>query len=210
MPKELEQVKEIIELRKRMDKQQKPIVKKLGDEIGYGRLMQLTEEMWREKAEFKGSELAVGACVSFMVICDHSIKDDNGHCKLCCGAGRVTKGVKDLADELRASNETINRQHEMAQKQEKTIKTLSNELRQLESEYDALLNKLGDKCCACSVDKITDICMSHQPRVSELEAVVKEACDYLDTNELTTIGSTSILHQKLENAIKPPKEQNND
>ena len=101
MPKELEQVKEIIELRKRMDKQQKPIVKKLGDEIGYGRLMQLTEEMWREKAEFKGSELAVGACVSFMVICDHSIKDDNGHCKLCCGAGRVTKGVKDLADELR-------------------------------------------------------------------------------------------------------------
>ena len=133
MTKELEQVKEIIELRKRMDKQQKPIVKKLGDEIGYGRLMQLTEEMWREKAEFKGSELAVGACVSFMVICDHSIKDDNGHCKLCCGAGRVTKGVKDLADELRASNETINRQHEMAQKQEKTIKTLSNELRQLES-----------------------------------------------------------------------------
>ena len=90
------------------------------------------------------------------------------------------------------------------------IKTLSNELRQLESEYDALLNKLGDKCCACSVDKITDICMSHQPRVSELEAVVKEACDYLDTNELTTIGSTSILHRKFKNAIKPPREKKDD
>ena len=123
---------------------------------------------------------------------------------------RCISNYKALADELRASNETINRQHEMAQKQEKTIKTLSNELRQLESEYDALLNKLGDKCCACSVDKITDICMSHQPRVSELESVVKEACDYLDTNELTTIGSTSILHQKLENAIKPPKEKKDD
>ena len=46
---------------------------------------------------------------------------------------RCISNYKALADELRASNETINRQHEMAQKQEKTIKTLSNELRQLES-----------------------------------------------------------------------------
>ena len=46
---------------------------------------------------------------------------------------RCISNYKALADEMRASNETINRQHEMAQKQEKTIKTLSNELRQLES-----------------------------------------------------------------------------
>ena len=61
-------------------------------------------------------------------------------CPVCKGKNVCERGyisrltiIKTLADELRASNETINRQHEMAQKQEKTIKTLSNELRQLES-----------------------------------------------------------------------------
>jgi len=98
---EFEIPKEIIEFWERKDKQEKPLVKALGDAIGYGRLMQLTEETWREKTKFKGSEFTVGACVSFMVPCDHSIKDGNGHCELCCGAGRITKGVKALADEVR-------------------------------------------------------------------------------------------------------------
>lgn len=34
-----------------------------------------------------------------------------------------------------------------------------------------------------------------------LVALIKEASDYLDTNELTSIGSTSILHQKFKAAI---------
>ena len=176
----------------------------------------MTEELLKQANELV-NELWVYECTD----CDFKSTGmgviKHPRCPVCKGKNVCERGyisrltiIKTLADELRASNETINRQHEMAQKQEKTIKTLSNELRQLESEYDALLNKLGDKCCACSVDKITDICMSHQPRVSELEAVVKEACDYLDTNELTTIGSTSILHRKFKNAIKPPKEQIND
>lgn len=76
-----------------IDEKQKSTVEMIGDDIGYGRLMQLAEQIWKEKAESSGGEHTVGPCAFFMTPCKHWIKDDNGHCEICCGAGRVTKGV---------------------------------------------------------------------------------------------------------------------
>lgn len=74
-------------------------VRELGDRIGYGRLMQLAEQEWREFAASKGldgSEHTVGTCAAFLVPCPHPIKDSSGHCDICCGSGRITKGVLEL------------------------------------------------------------------------------------------------------------------
>lgn len=92
MDKEFEIPQEILDLHKKMDEQQIPIVKAIGDKIGYGRLMQLAEQIWGEKVG-NGGELTIGACASFMVPCKHRVKNDMGHCEICCGAGRVTLGV---------------------------------------------------------------------------------------------------------------------
>lgn len=50
---------------------------------------------------------------------------------------------------------------------------LQAELKECEDANDAMMNKLGDNCCACSVDKITHVCIYHQPKVNELQAEVK-------------------------------------
>lgn len=72
-------------------------VRNLGDRIGYGRTMQLCEKLWGDKLHDsglpRGGAHSTGPCVSMMVICLHEVKDDNGHCEICCGAGRVTKWV---------------------------------------------------------------------------------------------------------------------
>lgn len=78
---------------------EKKLVQNIGGTMGFGRLMQLAEECWREIAISKGlngSEHTTGPCAAFMVPCPHPIKDDNGHCNICCGAGRITKGVAKL------------------------------------------------------------------------------------------------------------------
>lgn len=75
------------------------LVRALGEMIGYGRMMQLAERIWREKAAAQGlagSEITNGPCAAFMVPCPHTAKDANGHCEVCCGAGRVTKWVRAL------------------------------------------------------------------------------------------------------------------
>jgi hypothetical protein len=71
-------------------------VRDLGEAIGYGRLMQLAEELWREKLVpegIQGGELTVGPCASMMVPCAHSVRDSSGYCEICCWTGRVTKWV---------------------------------------------------------------------------------------------------------------------
>jgi len=62
------------------------------------------------------------------------------------------------------------------------IAALSAKLREshiLIAEYEereeALMNKLGDNCCACSVDKKTDVCSVHAPLVTELSAKLRES-----------------------------------
>lgn len=42
---------------------------------------------------------------------------------------------------------------------------------------------------------------SLEQQVEKYKGLVKEASDYLDTNELTSIGSTSIMHRKFKEAL---------
>lgn len=81
------------------------LVRDLGDAIGYGRLMQLAEEIWRDKAiadGTPGSEITTGPCAAFMIACScpPSGLDRNGHCEWCCGSGRVTRLVGELQHTL--------------------------------------------------------------------------------------------------------------
>lgn len=77
-------------------------VRDLGNSIGYGRLMQLAEQIWKAVAiagGVPGSEHTTGPCAVFMVPCQcRELKkpqlDSNGHCDWCCGAGRVTERVR--------------------------------------------------------------------------------------------------------------------
>lgn len=68
-------------------------VRQLGELIGYGRIMQLAEQIWNEKQP--GAAHSQGPCVTFLVPCPHpeNGRDANGHCDWCCGSGRVTKKV---------------------------------------------------------------------------------------------------------------------
>jgi hypothetical protein len=73
-------------------------VRQLGDLIGYGRMMQLAEQLWRKKLKpqgISGGEHTVGPCAALMVKCPHpeNGRDENGHCDWCCGSGRVTRKV---------------------------------------------------------------------------------------------------------------------
>ena len=78
-------------------------VRHLGDRIGYGRVMQLAEQIWSEKAKAEGmagGEMTTGPCALTMEPCPHLGEDPrpdwfdvSGHCDWCCGAGRVTKRV---------------------------------------------------------------------------------------------------------------------
>jgi hypothetical protein len=85
-------------------------VRALCEQLGYGRVMQLAEQTWREKSiaeNFKGSEHTVGPCAAFMVRCPHHDDDfpgwldANGHCDWCCGAGRVTQRVAKAMMEMK-------------------------------------------------------------------------------------------------------------
>lgn len=81
---------------KKIDRDEEVLVRILGESIGYGRIMQLAEEIWKKKENGRGGEHTVGPCGAFMVPCPHPKNDDNGHCDICCGSGRITKGVAKL------------------------------------------------------------------------------------------------------------------
>ncbi len=90
----------MVEALDRMAKEEESAVRELGDRIGYGRLMQLGEKLWREKLKplgLEGGEHTTGPCATFMVPCPHPERDKNGHCEWCCGAGRVTRRVAEIA-----------------------------------------------------------------------------------------------------------------
>ena len=67
-------------------------VQQLGELIGYGRTMQLCEQLWRKSLKRDGwpvgGEHTTGPCATFMVV-----YSDGVACDWCCGAGRVTKKV---------------------------------------------------------------------------------------------------------------------
>lgn len=71
------------------------LVMDLGKNIGFGRLMQLAEQCWREWSAERGiptgSEHTVGPCAAGMVPCPCGAPVE---CDWCLGSGRVTKRVR--------------------------------------------------------------------------------------------------------------------
>lgn len=84
---------------------EKRLVRELGDRIGYGRMMQLAERLWRQRLVEQGipggGEHSVGPCVAFLVPCPCLAGDGPVKCDWCCGAGRVTERVATEARKLR-------------------------------------------------------------------------------------------------------------
>ena len=73
----------------------------------------------------------------------------------------------------------------------------------LKARIDELVFSLDDRDCY-----IADADMKNsglQARIAELESLIKEADDYLNTNKLTTICNGSILHAAFKEAIKDEK-----
>lgn len=76
-------------------KVERATIMELGKEIGFGRVMQLAEQCWRELAAergLSGSEHTTGPCAEMMVPCPCGAP---AQCDWCCGAGRVTKRVRE-------------------------------------------------------------------------------------------------------------------
>lgn len=78
-------------------------VKNLGERMGYGRLMQLSQELWsRTQAEdeyashMAGSELITGPCAAMAVLCGCRYETESVSCDWCCGAGWLTRKVREL------------------------------------------------------------------------------------------------------------------
>lgn len=74
-------------------------VREIGERIGYGRIMQLAEKLWREKLieqGHPGGEHTTGPCAAFMLPCPcpESGRDAAGHCEWCSGTRRVTQRVR--------------------------------------------------------------------------------------------------------------------
>lgn len=102
-------MKTMLELEQPRLKAEERAVKALGQSVGYGRMMHLCEQLWRESLITKhglpgGAEFSVGPCAGLLVECPcpKSGQDANGHCDWCCGAKRVTRLVRHAALELEA------------------------------------------------------------------------------------------------------------
>lgn len=76
----------------RLHRTEEGMVRFVGDLMGYGRTMQLCEQIWREK-DPSGSGHTVGPCSMFIVPCPHTGYENGVACEWCCGSGRVTKRV---------------------------------------------------------------------------------------------------------------------
>lgn len=83
------------------DLQEYELVERIGEEIGYGRMMQLAQEAWRNSLARDGwpigGEFAYGPCVAMLVRCGCK---HPGKCDWCCGTGKLTKHVKKIKDQL--------------------------------------------------------------------------------------------------------------
>jgi hypothetical protein len=69
-------------------------VRKLGEHIGWGNVMYLAEQCWREHGP-AGSEHTCGPCAALLVPCPCRYEREDGRpaCDWCCGSGRLTRRV---------------------------------------------------------------------------------------------------------------------
>lgn len=88
------------------------IAREMGSLIGFGRMMQLGQKLWREQLIAQGlnggGEFSIGPCVAFMVRCqcveeERPEFDSNGHCEWCCGSHQVTERVRQAQKASRPS-----------------------------------------------------------------------------------------------------------
>lgn len=81
-------------------------VRALGQRIGFGCMMDLAEQCWREliaaRGEPPGGEHTHGPCAVFLVPCGCLNEGGPVNCDWCCGAGRVTAKVREA---MRAEKE---------------------------------------------------------------------------------------------------------
>jgi len=80
-----------------------PVVRDLGNRIGYGHLMHLASAVWGAKLGadgHSGKQFAVGCGVAFMVPCQCQETPPEDHCDWCCGTGRVTIRVAEAQKTL--------------------------------------------------------------------------------------------------------------
>lgn len=92
----------IIDTQRRLQAAWGERVRDLGRIVGFGNMMDLARQCWREELEdkgyFVGGEFAVGPCVAMTERC---ICGGKGNCDWCCGCGWLTKHVKRLAEKRR-------------------------------------------------------------------------------------------------------------
>lgn len=72
------------------------------ESIGYGRVMQIASEAWKEKC--KMGAMVVGPCAGLTEPCGC---EEPSKCDWCCGSMWLTKKVKKVKDTIRAFRETV-------------------------------------------------------------------------------------------------------
>lgn len=89
-------------------------VKALGRDIGYGNIMNLASECWREFLEASGhpsgGEFVPGPCKASTVPCDCG-----GSCDWCCGSGWLTLKVKEAKEALGDKELPKKKQHDITE-----------------------------------------------------------------------------------------------
>lgn len=81
------------------DAAEEQMARQLGGQIGYGRMMQLGQQLWRESLAgqgWEGGEFSIGPCVSMTTPCGCN----RYNCDWCCGAGWLTQKVKGIKDSI--------------------------------------------------------------------------------------------------------------
>ena len=69
---------------------EKGLVRELGHIIGFGNMMGLAQECWKELGVPESGVFAIGPCLGFTEPCGCA---DPRECGICAGTGWVTKGV---------------------------------------------------------------------------------------------------------------------
>jgi hypothetical protein len=81
---------------------EKKLMESLGESMGFGRIMQLANECWREKLKknnMQGGEFVYGPCMALTVPCGCEEDRKQGKsCDWCCGSLRLTEKVKAIKD----------------------------------------------------------------------------------------------------------------
>lgn len=83
---------------------------------------------------------------------------------------------------------------------QQALEQLKEDNASLEESLSALTNKLGDNCCACSYDKIEDVCMAHTPKLKKVQQALDTAVEGLAVAERVAMFFSQYSHGKINDA----------